>query len=120
MRQVFPSGVDFIPPRDFAVLADGSHVLRKFAQQGVPVVPDGLPKQLVWVHGPMKKGVADFLMHSSIYIASENIRRLACRFQFGLEAICVILRSHDDGGSRARRSSAVMRDSTPLRTSASA
>lgn len=76
LKQVYPSGVDFSRFRDFAVLPDGSHIERKFAQQGVPVVPDGLPKQLVWGHGAMKKGVADFLKHSSIFIASENIRRL--------------------------------------------
>ncbi len=76
LKQVVPSGLDFSQFQNFAVLPDGSFVTKNAFQQGVPVVPDHLPKKLVWGHGTLKKGIDDFLHPFSIFIASENVRQV--------------------------------------------
>jgi hypothetical protein len=97
--QVFPHGIDFSRFGSFASLPDGSHVQKHAFQQGVPVEPEHLPKQLIWGHGELKKGVADLLKHNSIFIASENIRRVVEAHEPGVHQFVPVEIRWKNGGS---------------------
>jgi hypothetical protein len=75
-RAVYPRDVDFSKYPNFAVLDDRSHVRKTEFQQGLPVVPDHLPKRIKWGHGELKKGIADLVKHHAIFIASDRFRRV--------------------------------------------
>jgi hypothetical protein len=98
-KRVFPKSVDFSKFRDFSTLEDGTHVRKNEFQQGLPVETDFLPKQLKWGHGELKKGLPDFLKHHSIFIASENLRRVVDEYEPGVHQFSPVEIVWKNGGS---------------------
>lgn len=98
-RNVYPRNVDFSKFKSFARVEDGTIVNKNAFQQGLPVEAEHLPRQLKWGHGELKKGLLDLLMHHSIFIASENLRRVVEQHDPGVHQFVPVEITWKNGGS---------------------
>lgn len=100
--EVYPADIDFSEFRDFGVLPDGTIASKEFAQQGLPIRGEYLPKELKWGHGELKEGVHDFLQTNSCFIASEKFRNTVEALEPGIHQFVEVKITWKNGEAKQR------------------